>query len=165
MEDWANSISIRNFKSIRHIILEDCRKINLLIGKPNVGKSNILEALTTFSLPYAKYVNNKGLQQFIRVESETELFFNGFMGNDIEIVVGNDRFRLAPEKTSHINKLIGYINDKSVVEISKLNIKSTGTPFDTHQEIKSYFFHTPFCLRIRRLNFCNRLLDVIFSIY
>ena len=43
-------IEIKRFKSIKHIVLKECKRINLLIGKPNVGKSNILEALTAFIL-------------------------------------------------------------------------------------------------------------------
>ena len=55
-------IEIKNFKSVKHVVLKNCKRINLLIGKPNVGKSNILEALSAFSLPYARYTNNKSLQ-------------------------------------------------------------------------------------------------------
>ena len=39
--DW---VEIKNFKSIKDLRL-DCKRINVFIGKPNVGKSNILEAL------------------------------------------------------------------------------------------------------------------------
>ena len=37
-------IRIQNFKSIKDLELK-CKSINLFIGKPNAGKSNILEAL------------------------------------------------------------------------------------------------------------------------
>jgi AAA15 family ATPase/GTPase len=40
-----NNIEFQNFKSIGNLKLENCNKINLLVGPPNVGKSNILEAL------------------------------------------------------------------------------------------------------------------------
>ncbi|MBO0931287.1 AAA family ATPase [Fibrella aquatilis] len=39
--DW---VEIKNFKSIKDLRL-DCKRVNVFIGKPNVGKSNILEAL------------------------------------------------------------------------------------------------------------------------
>lgn len=35
------SVSIKNFKSVKSVMFSDCRRINLLIGKPNVGKSNL----------------------------------------------------------------------------------------------------------------------------
>jgi AAA15 family ATPase/GTPase len=41
-------LSIANFKSIRQLNI-DCKKINLFIGEPNTGKSNILEALALLS--------------------------------------------------------------------------------------------------------------------
>lgn len=37
-------LKIERFKSIRSLEI-NCRRINLVIGAPNVGKSNILEAL------------------------------------------------------------------------------------------------------------------------
>jgi len=83
----TTKIELNNFNSIKHIILKDCKRINLLIGKPNVGKSNILEALTVFSLPYSQYINNKSLQQFIRCENESELFYTGDMSKDVEIQI------------------------------------------------------------------------------
>ncbi|KAA6313250.1 hypothetical protein EZS27_035947, partial [termite gut metagenome] len=51
----------------------------------NVGKSNILEALSLFSLPYLQYAKKKHIRQFIRVENDSELFFDGNMGNLIEV--------------------------------------------------------------------------------
>ena len=43
-----NTLEINRFKSIKSLTL-DCRKINLFIGEPNTGKSNILEALGLWS--------------------------------------------------------------------------------------------------------------------
>jgi hypothetical protein len=47
------SLNIQNFKSIKHLHL-DCKKINIFIGKPNAGKSNILESIGFFSYMYGK---------------------------------------------------------------------------------------------------------------
>ena len=52
MNQFFENIKIENFKSLRHIELNDCKRINIFIGKPNVGKSNILEALSLFSLTH-----------------------------------------------------------------------------------------------------------------
>ena len=41
-------LSIENFKSIRKLDL-NCKKINIFIGEPDTGKSNILEALGVLS--------------------------------------------------------------------------------------------------------------------
>lgn len=85
MHNFTQYITIENFKSIQHIELEDCRRINLFIGKPNVGKSNLLEAISLFSLPYLRYTKKKTIRQFIRVENDAELFFDGDIENRISV--------------------------------------------------------------------------------
>lgn len=77
MPNFIHDISIRNFKSIRKATLTHCSRINLFIGKPNVGKSNILEALSFFSLPFLRENTFKKITHFIRLENEAELFYNG----------------------------------------------------------------------------------------
>lgn len=57
----------------------------MLIGRPNVGKSNILEALGLFSLPYFKYNKSKKITQFVRLENIAELFFDGDIEKEISI--------------------------------------------------------------------------------
>ena len=59
METIINHIHISNFKSLKDVTLDQCRRINLIIGKPNVGKSNLLEAMSLFCLPYLKYTRKK----------------------------------------------------------------------------------------------------------
>ena len=43
-DNFLNWVEIKNFKSIKDLRL-DCKRVNVFIGKPNVGKSNILEGL------------------------------------------------------------------------------------------------------------------------
>jgi Predicted ATPase len=45
------NISIKNFKSIKDLEFK-AKRINLFIGKPNTGKSNILEALGIFMFSF-----------------------------------------------------------------------------------------------------------------
>lgn len=85
MSSFFNSVHITNFKSLKDVTLSDCKRINLLIGKPNVGKSNILEAIGLFSLPYFKYNKSKKLTQFVRLENIAELFFDGDIDEKISI--------------------------------------------------------------------------------
>ncbi len=83
MQNFIDYINISNFKSIRDLKLEGLTRINLFIGKPNVGKSNILEAFGVFSLPYLELNPIKKLSSFIRVEYQNELFFDGNSQNQI----------------------------------------------------------------------------------
>jgi len=64
----------------------------LLIGKPNVGKSNILEAIGLFSLPYFKYNKTKKVTQFVRLENLAELFFDGDIDKKITISADNESY-------------------------------------------------------------------------
>ncbi len=74
------NLTIRNFKSIKSLELE-CRRINIFIGEPNTGKSNILEAIGFLS-----YLGHGGsLQEFIRFETLPNIFFNMALENEIEI--------------------------------------------------------------------------------
>lgn len=77
MSNFIQHINITNFKSIKECEIENCKRINLFIGRPNVGKSNILEALSLFSIPYLRENTTKKLTNLIRLENETELFYNG----------------------------------------------------------------------------------------
>lgn len=76
-----DNISIKNFKSIRDAQINDCRRVNVFIGYPNVGKSNILEALSLFSVDEL----NTDFLRFVRIENSTGLFFNGNISENAEI--------------------------------------------------------------------------------
>jgi AAA15 family ATPase/GTPase len=73
MDHFVEKLEIKNFKSIRDLTLTGFRRINLFIGRPNVGKSNLLEALGIFSVEYFKfhhgYINND-------LSTETYLFLH-----------------------------------------------------------------------------------------
>jgi AAA15 family ATPase/GTPase len=82
------NIEIKNFKSILHVNINDCRRINVFIGYPNVGKSNILEALSIFSIDDSNY----DFSSFVRVKNLTTLFYNGEINKQAEIRI-NDKQR------------------------------------------------------------------------
>jgi len=68
------TFDIKGFKSVRDVHL-DCRRINLFIGAPNTGKSNILEALAFLS-----YCARGGeLRDYVRLEQTQNLFYDGLV--------------------------------------------------------------------------------------
>jgi AAA15 family ATPase/GTPase len=73
-QDWKiNHLEIKNFKSIKHINIDPAR-VNIFIGVPNAGKSNILEALTFMSHPFTP---NATIPDFlIRYKSIGSLFYD-----------------------------------------------------------------------------------------
>ncbi|MFM9951296.1 MAG: AAA family ATPase [Saprospiraceae bacterium] len=83
MNRFIDKLEIKNFKSIRHLKLS-CSKINILVGKPNVGKSNILEALSLLGAGYSS-IDKNFLSEFIRYENLSNLFYDQDTRNSIEI--------------------------------------------------------------------------------
>ena len=85
MENILNNIQISNFKSIKKLDLNECSRINIFIGRPNVGKSNILEAIGVLGLSHVKFNADKKINNFIRIENGSELFFDGNINMTITI--------------------------------------------------------------------------------
>ncbi|NER95570.1 MAG: AAA family ATPase, partial [Symploca sp. SIO1B1] len=52
------AVSIQNFRSIQDVTLEDCGEFNVIVGKNNAGKSNIILAINAFfkSLNEGKFI-------------------------------------------------------------------------------------------------------------
>ncbi len=83
------NIEIKNFKSIRHQKIEGCKRVNVFVGYPNVGKSNILEALGIFSSFQLKNQSFK-FNEICRVHFFSELFFNRDTREAVNICVNNN---------------------------------------------------------------------------
>jgi len=83
------SLRIQNFKSIKHLELK-CRRINIFIGKPNVGKSNILESLGIFS--FGAYGGD--LRNFVRFENTSNLFYDNDVNREIKISADDMEFSM-----------------------------------------------------------------------
>jgi len=76
-------LSIENFKSVKELDI-DCRRVNLFIGEPNTGKSNILEALGLLS--WCTY-RNTSLKEYVRFEYMANLFFDNSADKPIKIAM------------------------------------------------------------------------------
>lgn len=67
------------------------------------------------------------------------------MSTDIEIYTDNDRFKFQSNQTGFVSRLNGFLNNKSVVELTGLKIKQTvPDEIKPNKEVRSYFFPTPF---------------------
>lgn len=73
-----SDLEVENFKSIKQLKL-GCKRINIFIGEPNTGKSNILESVGIFSFPYGNLGN------FVRFESMSNLFYDENVDDTIRI--------------------------------------------------------------------------------
>lgn len=95
------NLEIRNFKSIKHLKL-DCKKVNVFIGKPNTGKSNLLESVGIFSTPY------DNLKSFVRFEDMTNLSYDEDLSEGIQINADNVYCKINFEN----GKFVGAIGEK-----------------------------------------------------
>ena len=74
-------LSVSNFKSVRQLDI-DCKKVNLFIGEPNTGKSNILEALAMISW----WANpNRDLGDYVRFQAMQNLFYDQLLDHEIHV--------------------------------------------------------------------------------
>ena len=104
-----NNLEIENFKSIKSLDL-DLKRINLFIGKPNTGKSNILETFGLLS--FAKYGR---IKDFVRFESMTDLFYDENLDEKITIRADRKILEITFEGERFIGRCIdNELNDSEV---------------------------------------------------
>lgn len=107
-----NNIEISNFKSIKHLKIDGCQKINVFVGMPNAGKSNILEALGLFgTINFTKY----DIESFVRFYSYDELFFEGNVLEKILININSAKLEIERNKLSE-NPKNHYLGLKDELE-------------------------------------------------
>ena len=88
MESVINTLHIQNFKSIRSALLHP-RRVNLIIGQPNVGKSTLLEAMSLLgSVPYEQ--RKKFLGSFVRYDKPRQLFHDNLTASPIKVDTDHD---------------------------------------------------------------------------
>jgi hypothetical protein len=75
------TLKIERFKSVRQLELS-CRRVNLFIGEPNTGKSNILEALGMLSWLGWSGAN---LKSFVRFQLTQQLFYDHLTDEPLRI--------------------------------------------------------------------------------
>lgn len=153
MENKIENLKILNFKSIEHIDFS-CKKVNIFIGKPNVGKSNILEAISL--LNNANSGESSKFAANIRYEQVKDLFH--FKKTNLPIIIKTNLgscsltfvyhankyiYRITPSNCSDIEEI--YKDDNSLsIEDAKNNFYNSmcWKPYDNYQnasEINSYF--------------------------
>ncbi len=119
-------LQIFNYKSINELHL-NCSRINVLVGEPNTGKSNILEALDLSYLSWMMHSNNIAamagynkidIKDFFRADKADKLFHLGDTTKPISIIpngltVNTYSLRLNTD------------NDKNIFEWSNSNTSIT----------------------------------------
>ena len=175
----SRKIEIENFKSVKSISMELSR-INVLIGAPNSGKSNILEALFFFGLPHVAYEIKREIEnpeedystknflselmsKCIRYSSENgflDLFHQWSAENAIKMGTEDVSIEVNFKKGNLV--INGFTLDK-ISELSKIGEKTPPVRFYSFREFKprsSYSQFTPFYLLPDGRNFNDTLSNI-----
>lgn len=144
-----NQLTIRNFKSVKELNVS-CRKLNVFIGEPNSGKSNIIEAL---ALRSQNAFGEKLNQEIFRYKTIADLFYDFNINNPIEIISENQRsilkyyiledrtpanvfsFLLDSEKNKDKNIIISH---EGVVSSAQFDIQKTDTRFYEYKRLSKF---------------------------
>jgi AAA15 family ATPase/GTPase len=94
------TLSIRNFKSVRSLDL-DCRRVNVFIGEPNAGKTNILEGLGMFC---AEVRSN--LRKVVRSDLAANLFWDQNPENHIRLIIDKVGVSMHRQGSSYVAQTV-----------------------------------------------------------
>lgn len=143
-QNMIKSVSIKNFKSVKSATLSDCRRINVLIGRPNVGKSNILEALALFDVPYMVNTSGRSLKNLVRIENTADLFHNGISTMPVEVLADGDSLTVSRTTNNGLTVDISVQNEMSKYLFSSSLTLSTKKDPVVFPRILTYFFPKQF---------------------
>jgi len=158
--NYISRLTIKNFKSIKNLEIEPAR-INIFIGKPNVGKSNILEAMSLFSANYG-IGGNALFKDYIRFSKTEDLFYDNEILNDIIVSFDDlytqfafskdeDGFYLYSDYKddffNNINKYRNSIDLYNTINNGGLTPNKRMIAFDKLGDYSRYTAHSEFKLR------------------
>jgi len=95
MQNAITTLRIQNFKSIKDVTMTP-RRVNIIIGEPNVGKSNILEAMSLLGGMFFDNVEGRFMEGQVRYEVIRNLFYDNDWSQEIAVTgegVGATRMR------------------------------------------------------------------------
>jgi hypothetical protein len=141
---------VKNFKSIKGLEI-DCRKINLFIGEPNTGKSNILEALGLLSWCGHYTESRSPLKKYVRFEYMQNLFYDnsteypigirvGDIGIGLEVRFEDDHFYLQFDGDLAVPKCNSLVRFSSLDYSGNLSLPAIQKPVSELAFIKLYRF-------------------------
>lgn len=149
------NIRIANFKSIREMEFE-ARRVNVFIGEPNSGKSNLLEALAFFS---SGVYDSKLFKEVFRFRKTQDLFFDREISKTIEVQADSLFFSLKFKPPKDFQAQISQ--RKKVVR--EIDIRNTGlSPYRT---IKDPDFGVRYYRFKSLLRFSDQILGTIYPPY
>jgi len=130
-------LCIKNYKSIKGLNIYP-KRVNILIGEHNTGKSNILEALNWFSF---NGLNQENFNDLFRFKNVANFFFDSNGNNPIEIStdVLSCKIRYATS-----NQGANYDHFEGAIYPSEEKIEDDKNQFNRQPELPVSIFRLPF---------------------
>jgi len=117
----VQKVIIENFKSIKKLDF-DCKDINIFIGEPNAGKSNLLEALSVFSDPLTPE------PKYVRKNVNEDLFYFNDVTKNIDISADKYNFKASYLGSNSCNFQLKEIHDSTPFRYYKFKLNKKFTP-------------------------------------
>jgi len=115
---------IHNFRGFRSLKIDGFKRINLFIGRDIIWKPHFFEALSSFTIPLLKENSSKSLKQLVRLESATELFYNGNYTDPARVETDLGFVQYTYEKSTGLQVKIETRDDLGLYSVDdKLNVK------------------------------------------
>ncbi len=130
-------LSISNYKSIQHLEI-DTRRVNIFIGEHNSGKSNILEALTWFSVGT---LDRSVFPDVFRFKNSSDFFYDFDVSNPAEIKTDELCLGIKYAKNANgtlRNQFEGLIYPSESIS----NFVELTDLFNLHNKLSNYFAFT-----------------------
>jgi len=137
-------LTVGNFKSIKELDI-DCRRVNLFIGEPNTGKSNILEALGLLSWA-GRPIGIPRLSDYIRFHSLQNLFYDDQVDQPVQINItrGGEKASLEIKFVNNLFEMkCQFFKNQTMTKITHGGMLQAGShPIDFFSQIHYYQFGT-----------------------
>lgn len=96
-----NSLEIKNYRNLKHLLIEKLGRVNLIVGKNNTGKSSLLEAILILGTPSPtnaiQYILEQRMENFTVDQEEGE-----FLNEQTAKIIGNVFFKQNTESVISI---------------------------------------------------------------
>ena len=110
MKNAITTLRIQNFKSIKDVEMTP-RRVNIIIGEPNVGKSNILEAMSLLGAGLYEE-NTRFLGEVLRYETVSNLFYDNDTGHPVTVEASTGNAILAADERDNGHYRFVQISDE-----------------------------------------------------
>ena len=117
MKNAIHTLRIQNFKSIKDVEMKP-RRVNIIIGEPNVGKSNILEAMSLLGGMVYNKEGGRFMEGQIRYQDLRNLFYDDNWSEKIEVLANENWVAKVYQIRESIGVDFGKIYEHGSIEIS-----------------------------------------------